>query len=687
MAAPKEVIRRLQQLREQVREHDFSYFVLNQPVISDFEYDKLFREIQDLEAQYPELLSPESPSQRVGGAPQDEFTKAAHRKPMLSLSNTYSLDELRQFDERVKKFLESDKTIEYFCELKFDGLAVELIYEKGQLVGALTRGDGTVGENVLANIRTVRSVPLQLKGKAPQLLEVRGEVLMLKKDFANLNDRQQEDGEATFANPRNAAAGSIRQLDPKITASRPLRIFCYAPGVLEGLKPATQEEWFEQLQELGLPCLHVGKWNQIKSKLGAKNLSNLRLAAICNGIDEALEYYEVIQQIRHELPFDIDGVVIKVNSFATQDQLGTVARSPRWATAAKFPPEQARTVIEKIIVQVGRTGALTPVAVMTPVKVGGVQVTHATLHNQSEIERKDVRPGDTVVVQRAGDVIPEVVSVDLSKRPKSAKKFRMPTHCPVCGEPVVHPVEEIVARCVNAFCPAILDESLKHFASRRAMNIEKLGDKIIEQLTAAGLVKSFSDLYKLTQEKILTLPRQGERSSQILIESLEASRNTSLARFIYALGIRYVGEQTAKSLASHFGTIEKFLEAGEEELLGIEDIGPKVAESIVSKLKEKSFHSEVKKLIQNGVSIAKPARAGGPQPLKGLNIVITGTLPRSRDEIKDLITQLGGKSAGSVSKQTHYVLAGAEAGSKLEKAEALGVKILDWEEFLKLIGS
>lgn len=687
MSAKKSpVLGRYNDLKAKIREHDYNYYVLDRPVITDFEYDQLYAELLKMEKEHPELVTADSPSQRVGGAPLSEFEKAPHRRPMLSLANTYSVDEVREFDERVKKFLENGKDVTYFCELKFDGLACELIYEHGELTGALTRGDGMIGENVLSNVRTIRSIPLTLHPGAPKLLEVRGEVLMFKKEFAKLNEQQQEAGQLTFANPRNAAAGSIRQLDPRITAKRPLRMFGYAPGEIEGKRPGSQAEWLEMLSELGLPVLRFGPWKKVREQLKKGFGPETPLAAVCEGIDEAVEYYERILSLRHELPFDIDGVVIKVNSYALQDRLGTVARSPRWATAAKFPPEQATTVIEDIAVQVGRTGALTPVAVMRPVRVGGVTIVNATLHNQSEVDRKDVRIGDTVIVQRAGDVIPEVVQVVAEKRPEGAKKFKMPKHCPVCGEEVVLPEGEVVTRCVNIFCPAIINESLKHFASRRAMNIEKLGDKIIEQMTAAGLVKTYSDLYKLTKDDVLSLERQGDKSAQNIIDSIEASRHTTLARFIYALGIRFVGEQTGKSLASHFKTLEAFLETDEAQLLEVEDIGPKVAASIMERLSNSDFRKEVKKLLQNGVEIEKPKKtAAGAQKLAGISIVITGTLPKPRDEIKDLIVALGGKSPGSVSKNTNYLLAGDEAGSKLDKAQELGVAILDWDGFQKLI--
>ena len=682
-----EPVARLKELRALIRAHDYSYHTLDQPTVSDSEYDRLFRELVQLEDENPELVSDDSPSQRVGSAPLKEFEKIAHSRPMLSLSNAFSTDEVRDFGARVKKFLETTGELQFFCELKFDGLAIELIYDNGRLNGALTRGDGTTGENVLSNVRTIRSVPLILENAPPGRLEVRGEVLIFKDDFLRLNEAQQEDGQLSFANPRNAAAGAIRQLDARITASRPLRVFCYAPGLVDGQPVTSQSEWLDYLFALGLPVLRHEKWDLLRERLRRGYLSGQPLAAVCESVEEAVEYYTAILNIRHELPFDIDGVVIKVNSFALQDTLGTVARSPRWATAAKFPPEQATTVVENIVVQVGRTGALTPVAVMTPVRVGGVTVVNATLHNQSEIDRKDIRIGDTVIIQRAGDVIPEVVEVILKDRPPNARKFLLPKNCPVCGEEAVLPEEELVTRCVNTLCPAILNESLKHFAARRAMNIEKLGDKIVEQMTQGKLIARFSDLYRLTLKDVLTLPRQGEKSAQNIIDSIEASRKTTLARFIYSLGIRFVGEQTAKTLATHFKTIDDFLSAKEEDLIEIEDVGPKVAASIMHRLAQPEFQKEVRRLQENGVIIEVPKKIAGAQKFKGLTIVITGTLPQPRDEIKDLIIAMGGKCPGSVSRGTSYVLAGAEAGSKLDKAQELGVAVLDWDAFQRLLHS
>jgi len=676
---------RIAHLRELIDQHNHSYHVLDRPTISDYEYDQLFAELLRLEAENPHLMISDSPTQRVGGEPLAEFSKVAHSKPMLSLTNAYSNEEILAFDERIRKFLGTENQLEYFCELKFDGLAMELVYIDGRLDLALTRGDGQVGENVLSNVRTIRSIPLRLKGHKPKRLEVRGEILMFKKDFAELNESQQEAGEPTFANPRNAAAGSIRQLDPSIAFKRPLRMFCYAPGLIEGANVRTQVEWLDYLQELGIPCLSHEQWSHLGPRLKAGYQLGMPLAATCNGAQEALEYYETILALRHSLPFDIDGIVVKVNSFDLQDALGTVARSPRWATAAKFPPEQARTRVRDIVVQVGRTGALTPVAVMEPVRVGGVSVVNATLHNQSEIDRKDIRIGDMVVVQRAGDVIPEIVEVVFNERPKESLPFQLPKNCPACGELAVQPEEEIVLRCVNSFCPAILSESIQHFASRRAMNIERLGDKVIEQMTSMKLVRSFSDLYKLTLADILSLPRQGEKSAQNILDSIEASRKVTLGRFIYALGIRFVGEQTGKALATHYKSLEAFLSSTPEDLIEVEDIGPKVASAIAQQLGKQEFHQEIRRLLENGVQIQAPAQNATLQSLAGLSIVITGTLPAPRDDIKNLILAHGGKCPGSVSKATDYLLAGSEAGSKLQKAQELGVKILDWEGFQQML--
>ena len=683
--------KRIEALRTEIERANYLYHVLDQPTMADREYDKLFQELLDLEAANPTLVSPDSPTQRVGGTPLEAFEKAAHRTPMLSLSNSYSPDDIAAFDERINKILERKGEVEYFCEPKFDGLAIELIYEDGKLVGALTRGDGSVGENVITNVRTMKSVPQRLS-KAPDVLEVRGEILMFKKDFAALNEAQQEQGVVPFANPRNAAAGSLRQLDPKMTAARPLKMFAYAPGVVEGKTFASQEQFETYLEEMQVPTVGIATDDTFE-KFVTRTEKELKagkrppLARVCSGPAEAIGYYQFVEKIRNLLPFDIDGIVVKVNSFRLQQELGFVARSPRWATAAKFNPEQAETVIERIDVQVGRTGALTPVAVMKPVKVGGVTVTNATLHNQDEIDRKDVRVGDTVLIQRAGDVIPEVVSVVMAKRSKKSVAFKIPEKCPVCGHPATRTEGEVVTRCTNLLCPAIVKNSLIHFIARRAMNIEGLGDKMIETLVNEGLVKSFSDLYRLKFDDLIALERQGEKSVTNTLESIAASKNTTLPRLVFALGIRFVGETTAKSLAAHFGTIEKLEAATLEDLLAVKDIGEKVGESVVKAFANKQLRKEIADLQKLGVhyeAIAKKATSGSSK-LEGKKFVITGTLPVPRDDVKDLIEANGGSVSGSVSKKTDYVLAGEEAGSKLDKATELGVTVLDYAGFEKLL--
>ena len=663
----KDVKARIEKLRELIRTHDYNYYVLDRPAITDFEYDQLYRELLDLEKSRPELVSDDSPTQRVGGEPLPFFKKVRHRLPMLSLQNSYSVDEIRAFDERVKRFLNTTEQIEYYCEPKFDGLAIELVYERGRLVHALTRGDGEAGEDVTQNVRTIRAVPLMLSGEARKipLLEIRGEILLFKEDFRALNEAQQEEGLAPFANPRNAAAGSVRQLDPKITASRPLRMFCYAFGVVDGAHFRTQAEFVERLTEWGLPTA--------------------KLHRACKNAGCATDFYNAAIKDRHSLPFEIDGVVVKVNRIDLQNELGFIARSPRWATAAKFQPEQGRTVIENIAVQVGRTGALTPVAVMKSVRVGGVVITHATLHNQDEIDRKDVRVGDTVIVQRAGDVIPEVVSVVMDARPHHSKPFRLPHSCPACGNPVEKIEGEVVLRCANPLCPAIVRESLKHFVGQRAMDINKIGDRTIDQIVDAGLVNRFSDFYKLTLEDLLSLERQGKKSAQNIIESIEKSRHPALARFIYALGIRFVGEQTAKILASHYRSIDRLLFANEEDLDKIEGIGVRVAHSIHSSLQQKALQREIHELQKLGVEIENPTPMKKNAPLSGVSIVITGTLPMERSAVKDLIEEHGGKISSSISKRTNYVLAGDSPGSKIEKAQELGVPLINWEQFQRLL--
>ncbi len=680
---PEEILKLHEQLCLQIGEHNYNYHVLDTPVISDREYDKIYQELLDLETKYPALITDTSPSQRVGGKPLEKFQKVQHRRPMLSLQNSYSTEDILEFNKRVKKFLNTDEDIEFFCDPKLDGLALELIYEHGKLTSALTRGDGTTGENVLSNIKTIPSIPLQLKTSSPpELVEIRGEVLMFKEDFLNLNEQQQEAGETPFANPRNAAAGTVRQLDPKIAASRPLRFFGYGTGECKGQSFKTMKDMQAQFAAWGIPTTG---FTDTLTKNKSQNRKILSLSTLCKNADGANDYYNWIHHIRKDLPFEIDGVVIKVNSLQLQEELGFIARSPRWATAAKFEPEQAITKIKQIVVQVGRTGALTPVAIMEPVSVGGVTVTHATLHNQDEVDRKDVRQGDTVKVHRAGDVIPEIIEVLSGKRPNDSSPFKIPKKCPVCGSDTFKAEGEVVTRCPNPVCDARLKESLKHFVSKRAMNIEKVGDKLIDLFVDKGIIHSFSDLYKIEKDQILSLDRQGEKSADNIIQSIRASRNTTLPRFIYALGIRFVGEQTAKLLADKFLALDNFLSAKEDELLEIDGVGPKVAKSIIESLSQKKFVHEIHKIIQNGVTIEKVKKEKTSSKLTGLTFVITGTLPMDRDQVKTLIESHGGKASGSVSKKTSFVLAGESAGSKLDKAQELGVKVISWEDFQSII--
>lgn len=652
------------ELIDEVNRHNELYHTHDRPEISDFDYDRLFQKLLDFEKAHPELDISNSPSQKTGAIVLEAFQKHPHRRPMLSLANSYDEQDLLDFNDRVKKFLRTEDDIEYFAELKLDGLSMELIYEGGKLVRALTRGDGFVGEDVTHNILTIKSIPKKIPHKS--LLEVRGEVLIYKEDFLQMNQQQEELGLQEFANPRNAAAGAIRQLDSKIAASRPLKFFAYALGEFENIQFKSQEHIESTLKDFGFPVLDPS------------------VICITSNMEKLIKYYKETEKKRSKLPYDIDGVVIKVNSLRLQDELGMVARSPRWATATKFKPEQAETQIEDIVVQVGRTGAMTPVAVMKPVKVGGVTITNATLHNQDEIDRKDVRIGDFVFVQRAGDVIPEVVAVNVAKRPTKSKPFTIPLNCPVCGTLSVKDPEEVVRRCPNVFCQAVVTESIKHFVSRRAMNMEKVGDKLIEALVQKEIIKSFSDLYTLNEEKLNQLDRQGEKSISNILQSIEKSKSTTLARFIYALGIRFVGEQTAKLLADHYLTVEKFIESSKEDLETIPEIGPKVSASILSALSNKHFVKEVRQLIKAGIVFQKSQRKENGS-LSGLSFLVTGTLPVKRDEAHALIESHGGKLLSSVSSKLSYLVVGDDPGSKIEKARTLDVKILSWDELLQLI--
>lgn len=664
-----------------IEKHNHLYHTLDQPEISDREYDLLFDELLSLEKKYPEMISKNSPTQKVGGDILESFVKVEHKEPMLSLQNTYSEEEIIEFDKKIKRILGDESVqIEYFCSPKLDGIAMELVYVNGKLANAITRGDGYVGEDVLENIKTINEVVNSLKTKNPPTrVDVRGEVLIFKEDFKKINESQEDFGQKTFANPRNAAAGTLRQLDKSITKKRNLKMFCYACGHHEGIKFNNQKNLEETLSKWGLPT--VGLASSVDSLDWKKNLS---LGLTCKNIEEVILYYKSIGKIRNQLPFEIDGIVVKVNQVNIQQELGFVARSPRWAFAVKYEPEQKETVIDDIVIQVGRTGALTPVAVMNPVRVGGVVITHATLHNQDEIDRKDIRIGDTVIVHRAGDVIPEVVSVIHSKRSSRSKPFKIPTKCPSCLEQTQIIEGEAIRRCTNLLCPSIQLQALKHFVSRNAMNIEKVGDRLLEILFEKKIVLTFPDIYKLNPEILLSLDRQGDKSAQNILESINKSKNPTLARLIYSLGIRFVGEQTSKYLAEYFRDIDAFLSAKEEDLLRIEEIGPKIAQSIITALANKNFVKSVKELLRIGISV---------QPLKSVKLssklaekvfVITGTLSIDRNEAKKILESHGAKVGTSVSKNTDFLIAGESAGSKLTKAESLGIKIISWDEAKKL---
>jgi DNA ligase (NAD+) len=657
-------------LRAEIERHNHAYYVLDAPTIPDAEYDRLFRELLEIEAAHPGLRTPDSPTLRVGGAPLPEFRQVRHAVPMLSLNNAFSAEEAEAFDRRCREGLGKER-IDYACEPKYDGLAITLRYERGVFAQGATRGDGFTGEDVTQNLRTVRNIPLRLGGKdVPALLEVRGEVLILRRDFVRLNERQRERGEKEFANPRNAAAGSLRQLDPKITARRPLRFFAYGVADPGAVLPA--------------PTLHSG----MMERLAGWGFPVAREREVVQGAAGLLGYYERIGAARRALPYDIDGVVYKVDRLADQEALGHVSRAPRFAIAHKFPAEEALTTVEAIDVQVGRTGAITPVARLAPVFVGGVTVTNATLHNEDEVRRKDVRVGDTVIVRRAGDVIPEVVAVVPERRPILAPEFVMPKACPVCASAIERPEDEAIARCSGGlFCPAQRKQALLHFASRRAMDIEGLGEKLVDQLIDNAIVKTPADLYKLGILALANLERMAEKSAANLLAAIENSRQTTLARFIYALGIRNVGEATAKDLARHFGTLDALMAAGTDSLQQVPEVGPVVAASIARFFAERHNVEVIEQLRAAGVHWpeGEPA-AAVTSALAGKTFVLTGTLPTlTRDAAREMIEARGGKVAGSVSKKTDYVVAGTEAGSKLSKAHELGVTILDEAQLIDLL--
>ncbi|BCA80537.1 NAD-dependent DNA ligase LigA [Desulfuromonas sp. AOP6] len=663
---PDQARKRHEELCGTLHRHNYLYHVLDQPEISDADYDRLFRELLDLEAQFPELVHPESPSQRVGAPPLEKFEQVRHSLPMLSLENAFTEEDMRQFDGRIRRFLATEQPLEYVCEMKMDGVAVELVYEEGRLKVGSTRGDGTTGEKITENLKTIPSVPLVLTPPYPALLEVRGEVYMELDNFQALNREREEEGLPTFANPRNATAGSLRQLDSAVTARRPLQIFCYGIGRLEGEAPPTHEQLLQQLQQWGLR-------------------TNLDGTTCCPDIEAVITQYQSLQQGREDLPYEIDGMVVKVNELALQRELGEKTRTPRWAIAWKFPPRQAVTILEDIQLQVGRTGAITPVAHLQPVEVSGVTVSRASLHNWDEIDRLDARIGDQVVVERAGDVIPDVVRVLTEKRTGKETRIPMPTHCPVCGSPVKRLEDEVVPRCQGLSCPAQLKESLKHFARRGGMDIDGLGGKYIDQLLQLGLVRNVADLYRLSKEDLFRFERMGDKLAEKLLDAIEASKKRPLSRFLNALGIRHVGDHMAKVLASQFGSLDELSRASQEDLLAIHEIGPQVASSVTSFFASPQNQQILADLATLGVRPEREERrAGGP--FSGKTFVFTGTLALfSRKEAQTLVEKLGGRASGSVSKKTDFVVAGEEAGSKLTRAQELGVTILSEEEFEQLV--
>ncbi len=659
--------KKIEKVREEIEYHNYRYYILDQPEISDAQYDGLMKELEGLEEQYPELRSPNSPTQRVGAPPLEAFEIVRHTIPMLSLANAFDEIEARDFDKRVKKFLGTSSDITYVAEPKLDGLAVELVYEKGLFIVGSTRGDGVNGENITQNLRTIKTVPLHLLRKEvppPERLEVRGEIIMQPSKFRALNQKREEAGEPLFANPRNAAAGSVRQLDSKITTQRPLEIFCYGVGEVRGHVFKTQWE-----------ILHTfPKW-------GLRTNPNIRQ---CPNIDEVLEYYHDMDEKRESLPYEIDGIVIKVDRLDLQARLGEIARSPRWALAFKFKPKQETTKILNIVPQVGRTGALTPVAVMEPVRVGGVEVSRATLHNQDEIDKKDVRIGDTVIIQRAGDVIPEVVQVVTSKRTGAEKRFVMPSKCPVCGADVIK--EEAIHRCIGLDCPAQLKGRIRHFASKRAMDIDGLGVKLIDQLVDTGLVKDVADIYYIKKEDLIALERMADKSAQNIIDAIEQSKEKPLSKFLYALGIRHVGETTAEDLADHFSRLDGLFHLSEEDLMEVEGIGPEVAASVVQFFNDKKNKESIERLKKAGVRVIEP-KVKEKGRLAGKTFLFTGTLKAyGRDEARSLVESMGAKTASSISKKVDFVVVGEDPGSKFDKAKELGIKTLTEEEFKKLIG-
>jgi len=664
------ILKKIEELREKIRHHNYRYYVLDNPTVSDAEYDRLMRDLIELEEKYPRYITPSSPTQRVGIEPVSEFTTVKHIAPMLSLANAFSTEELRAFNQRIKKLIPQQK-LEYVVELKIDGLAVALVYENGIFVRGATRGNGTTGEEITSNLRTIKAIPLKLFGEdIPPRIEVYGEVYMKKSDFKKLNEERTKKGESLFANPRNAAAGSVRQLDPRITAQRHLDTFIYRATFPEGNNFNT----------------HMEVLNYLK-KFGFKVNPHIKL---CQDIEEAINYCQKWIEKKDELDYEIDGMVIKVNSLRMREELGSTTRSPRWAVAYKFPAQQVTTKVQDIIVQVGRTGALTPVAVLDPVRISGSVVQRATLHNEDEIRRKDIRIGDIVLVQKAGEVIPEVVKVIKEKRTGKEMEFVMPTQCPVCGAKVFRPEGEVASRCNSLICPAQIKERIKHFASRNAMDIEGLGPAIINQLVEKGLIKDISNLYFLKRDDLISLERMAEKSADNLLDAIEKSKKKSLANLIYGLGIRYVGVHASEVITRYYPTLDKFKKASLEELIEINEIGPKIAESTILFFKEKENLAIIERLRSAGLNFGQEEEIRRKEKetkiLAGKQFVLTGTLKDfTRTQAKEIISKLGGRVTGSVSKKTDYVVAGEDPGSKYQKAQELGVTIINEEEFKRII--
>ena len=666
---PDNIKQETKKLVKDLNYHCYRYYVLDSPVISDEEYDQLYHRLKELEERYNYIL-PDSPTQRIGASPLDKFKKVKHTEPMLSLDNAFSYDEVKEFEKRVKRFLGTDAVIEYTVEPKYDGLAIELTYRDGLLFRASTRGDGYEGEDVTQNIRTIKSMPLKIAevSKVPAELDIRGEVYMDIEEFEALNREREQKGESVFANPRNAAAGSVRQLDSSITAARKLHLACYGIGTVKGIEFKSQLEFFKWLEKTRFPVPSVVKPGK--------------------GIDEVIHLIREIEEKRSTFPFETDGAVIKVNDFELQRLLGVKTREPRWAIAYKFPAHQGTTRIKDIIPSVGRTGVITPIAMLEPVRIGGVTVSRSTLHNWDEIERKDIRVGDTVVVERAGDVIPHVVMVIKEKRTGKEKTFHIPEKCLVCGSKIVREEGEVAVRCVGLNCPAQVQERIRHFASRGALDIEGLGEKNVELLYSSGLVNHFVDMYRLKKEDLLKLPRFAEKSARNLIDAIERSKHITLARFLYALGILHVGEYASKLLAKNFEKLEDLYEISTERIIKIKQMGEKIASSVSDFFKDPENIKTLKTLKSLGLKITNPDFKGkekGERPLEGLTFVITGTLPRPRNEVEELIESLGAHASSLVSKSTDYVIVGENPGSKLQKAQSLGVKTISYEELLKII--